>query len=83
MVGETEKMCKLQAKRIKDNYMRDMLKKIFLKGILFFFSLEENPISQYMEEMKKKSDADRIAEDWINVGNDLKKVLKGQQGNVE
>lgn len=49
----------------------------FIKGILFFFSLEENPIFQYMEEMKKKSDADRIAEDWIKVGNDLKKAMKG------
>lgn len=62
---------------------RFFIMNIFINGILFFFSLEENPIFQYMEEMKKKSDADRIAEDWINVGNDLKKVLKGQQGNVE
>lgn len=55
----------------------------FLKGILFFFSLEENPIFQHLEEMKEKSDSDRMAEDWIKVGNDLKKVMKGQQGNVD
>lgn len=46
--------------------------KLFSNGILFFFRLKENPIRQYAEEMKLKSDADRIAEDWIHVGNDIR-----------
>ncbi len=52
--------------------MKKYFKKLFSKGILFFFRLEENPIRQYAEEMKLKSDADRIAEDRIHVGNDIR-----------
>ena len=46
--------------------------KLFSNGILFFLTLEENPIRRYAEEMKLKSDADCIAEDWIHVGNDIR-----------
>ncbi len=52
--------------------MKKYFKKLFSNGILFFLTLEENPIRQYAEEMKLKSDADRIAEDWIHVGNDIR-----------
>lgn len=51
---------------------RNSLYTVFLKGILFFFSLENNPIKEYFHNQKKRSDADRIYLDWYNVGNDIR-----------
>ncbi len=57
--------------------MGDMLKKtslflIFMEGVLFFFTLGKNPIKEYDKKFRKKTDAERIAQDWRNVGNDIR-----------
>lgn len=44
--------------------------RIFIKGMLYFFGLGENPI-----EKIRKNDRDAIASDWINIGNDIRKAL--------
>ena len=44
---------------------------LFLKGILYFFSLNENPIVEYNRRRKGKSDLERMRSDWYNVGNDI------------
>lgn len=42
----------------------------FVKGMLYFFGLGENPI-----EKTRKNDGDAIASDWTNIGNDIRKAL--------
>ena len=49
---------------------------VLLSGILFFFSLAGNPIREYRRRMAMRSDADRMAEDWRNVGNDVRKAYE-------
>ena len=48
----------------------------FLNGILFFFSLEKNPIAVLKKQMSSKSDIDNIASDWRCVGNDIRKAYE-------
>lgn len=43
-----------------------------MEGILFFFTLGKNPIKEYDKKFKKKTDAEKIAQDWRNVGNDIR-----------
>ena len=45
---------------------------VFLDGILFFFSMGKNPIKEYAEKYRTNSDAENIAKDWQNVGNDIR-----------
>lgn len=51
------------------------LMSIFVKGVLFFFSLEDNPIKRYDRERRKYSDIDYIAMDWMNIGNDIRNAM--------
>ncbi len=50
--------------------------KVFLDGILFFFSLGSNPLKKYKDERDKTNDADNIARDWQNVGNDIRNAYE-------
>ena len=50
---------------------------VFLKGLLYFFSLNRNPIKEYERLRKASSDADRMAGDWVNVGNDIRNAYEG------
>ncbi len=52
------------------------LLKVFIKGFLYFFSLDNNPVIEYSNKLKKKSDADRMREDWYNVGNDIRSAYE-------
>lgn len=45
---------------------------IFMEGIMYFFSLGKNPIAEYDRQRRQRSDADNIAQDWLNIGNDLR-----------
>ncbi len=49
---------------------------LFLKGILYFFSLNENPIEEYNRRRKGKSDLERMRSDWYNVGNDIRRAYE-------
>ena len=49
---------------------------VFLKGIRFFFALGENPIKEYDRKYRRRSDADNIAHDWYNVGNDIRNAYE-------
>lgn len=63
---------------IMDAYNRKgSLISVFLKGILYFLSMYKNPIKEYERFRKESSDADRIAGDWINVGNDISNAYEG------
>lgn len=44
--------------------------RIFIKGMMYFFGLGENPF-----EKTRKNDRDAIASDWINIGDDNRKAL--------
>lgn len=41
----------------------------FMEGVLFFFALGKNPIKVYDKKFRDETDAERIAQDWRNVGN--------------
>lgn len=61
--------------------MGDLLKKtslfiVFLKGFRFFFALGENPIKEYDRKYRGRNDADNIANDWQNVGNDIRNAYE-------
>ena len=45
---------------------------LFRRGFLSFFLLDGNPIRKYAKRQKKISDAERIYEDWCNIGNDIR-----------
>lgn len=45
--------------------------KTFINGILYFFGFADNPI-----KTGEKDDFQSIKEDWINVGNDIRKAMK-------
>ena len=49
---------------------------MFLSGILYFFSIGSNPIKEYRRYMSVRNDADRMADDWRNVGNDIRKAYE-------
>nr|DAP59053.1 MAG TPA: hypothetical protein [Caudoviricetes sp.] len=49
---------------------------IFLDSILYFFSLEINPIERCCEHRKRKSDIENMAQDWYNVGNDISRAYE-------
>lgn len=49
---------------------------VFLSGILYFFSIGSNPIKEYRRYMSVRNDADRMADDWRNVGNDIRKAYE-------
>ena len=57
----------------KSFYTTDMqsLLNVFLDGILYFFSLGENPIEKYRKR-HQKTDAENMAQDWRNVGDDIR-----------
>ena len=50
---------------------------VFLKGILYFLSMYKNPIKEYERFRKESSDADRMAGDGVNVGNDIRNAIYG------
>lgn len=50
--------------------------KVFLDGILFMFSIGENPIEKYRKEKKSVSDMDNMTKDWCNVGNDIRNAYE-------
>lgn len=56
-----------------------MLFKVFIQGILYFLSCGENPVKKYEREFKSKGDAERISEDWKNVGNDIRNAYEKYQ----
>lgn len=45
---------------------------IFLDSIFYFFSLGSNPIEKQVKMRRERSDTDSMAQDWYNVGNDIK-----------
>lgn len=45
---------------------------IFMEGIMFFFALGKNPIKEYERKCRQRNDAENIAQDWRNVGNDIR-----------
>lgn len=49
---------------------------IFLDSILHFFSLGGNPIEKCKKERQKRTDMDNIAQDWYNVGNDIRSAYE-------
>jgi|GEM_PF-1606750 hypothetical protein len=55
---------------------RKSLMHTFLKGILYFFSLNENPIEEYDRRRKEKNDLERMCSDWYNVGNDIRRAYE-------
>ena len=55
---------------------RKSLMHTFLKGILYFFSLNENPIEEYDRRRKEKNDLERMRSDWYNVGNDIRRAYE-------
>lgn len=55
---------------------RKSLMHFFLKGILYFFSLNENPIEEYNRRRMEKSDLERMRSDWYNVGNDIRRAYE-------
>ena len=54
------------------NFSRRKLLSVFIKGFLSFFSIEQNPIKAYEKEFKRRNDKENMAQDWENVGNDIK-----------
>ena len=44
----------------------------FMKGVMFIFALGENPIREYNRKYRSGNDASNMAEDWRNVGNDIR-----------
>lgn len=48
----------------------------FLKGILYFFSLNENPTEEYNRRRMGKSDLERMRSDWYNVDNDIRRAYE-------
>lgn len=55
----------------------------FLKGILYFFSLNENPIEEYDRRRKEKNDLERMRSDWYNVGNDIRRAYENTNQQKE
>lgn len=55
---------------------------IFLNGILFFIGMKNNPIEEYLKNNSRISDADKIRNDWYNVGNDIKKAYDSETGST-
>ena len=51
---------------------------IFIKGILFSFFMDENPLAELRKN--RKSDADKIRSDWENVGNDIYRAYEKCKG---
>lgn len=56
--------------------MNKTLKHTFLDGILYFFNIERNPISDYLDRLRKESDFERVSKDWFNIGNDIKNAYE-------
>ena len=54
---------------------------VFLDGILYFFFLGKNPIEKY-HECHQKTDAENMAQDWRNVGDDIRAAM-GKEGKCE
>jgi hypothetical protein len=54
----------------------------FIRGILYFFGLDKNPVQRILDEYKAKTDADRLAEDWRKVGEDIRKVYGKETKNI-
>lgn len=46
---------------------------VFIRGIMSFFLIGENPIRTYMRRKAMQSDEDRIRGDWYKIGNDIRK----------
>lgn len=67
---------KSKHKNMTDSRDKKKLLVIFIKGFLSFFSIDKNPIRIYEKEFKKRSDKDNMAQDWINVGNDIKRAYE-------
>ena len=49
---------------------------IFIDSVLYFFSSGENPIEKYQKMRRQKSDSENMAQDWINVGNDIRRAYE-------
>ena len=49
---------------------------IFLDGVLSFFGICGNPIANYSKSLKGCTDYDKISNDWVNVGNDIKNAYE-------
>jgi hypothetical protein len=54
----------------------------FIRGLLYFFGLEKNPIRHILDEYRAKRDADRLAGDWYKVGEDIRKVYGKETKNI-
>lgn len=58
------------------NYTNNKLLLSFMRGFLYFFLLEDNPIKKYARMQRKMSDQDKICNDWYNVGNDIRNAYE-------
>ena len=43
---------------------------------MYFFSVGENPIEKYNKIRRMKTDSDNIAQDWYNIGNDIRRAYE-------
>lgn len=53
--------------------------KVFIHGVLYFFALGDNPVAKFQKTYKSKGDAERINQDWVNVGNDIRRAYDKYQ----
>lgn len=49
---------------------------IFIESVMYFFSVGENPIEKYNKIRRMKTDSDNIAQDWYNIGNDIRRAYE-------
>jgi hypothetical protein len=54
----------------------------FIRGLLYFFGMEKNPLRHILDEYRAKSDADRLAGDWYKVNEDIQKVYGKETKNI-
>lgn len=52
---------------------------VFIQGVLYFFALGDNPVKKYEEAFKAKGDAEKMQQDWNNVGNDIRQAYEKHQ----
>ena len=50
--------------------------KLFIDGVLFFFSGGENPIEKHLRKRQNTTDLDNMKKDWYNVGNDIRRAYE-------
>ena len=47
----------------------------FIKGVLYIFGLNNNPIKEFKIKFESKNDNEAISKDWENIGIEIKKAF--------